>query len=199
MHEGLASPTAGVDYMPTGDGSCLDQVIAQDCYDLGPLARYQMTLEANPTASHHAVWAGEEKVSNIYIATSDCSVQIVSYCKPPEDSDECEPASASACFNAVAYNEAGQSTEPVEMCIGEPSASAEPEGGDVGADDVAGDLGAVSADEGKGEAGSGCGVSAAPSASAGWLLLAILAVLALLGWRRAGRSEARVALEGGGR
>jgi len=183
--EVTAQPTDASLSPEAGEGSCDHQILAQECYDVFPLLHYRFKVKQDPNASHYAIWAGEEKTgSPFFISTADCPVQIVAHCSPPEDSDECDPASANACFNVMAYNEAGQSTVPVEMCIGEPPVGGEPAEADIGGGDVAADVGAGTTDEGKAEAGSGCGVSAGPSASAGVLLLGILAVLVLLGRRK---------------
>ena len=183
-----AEPTDASLSPEAGEGSCDHQILAQECYDVFPLLHYRLKVKPDPNASHYAIWAGEKKTgSPFFLSTADCPVQILSHCNPPENSDKCDPASASACFNVAAYNEAGQSTEPVEMCIGEPPAGGEPAGTDIGGEDATGDVGGVTPDNGGKDAGSGCGVSAGSSAGAALLLLAVLAMLVLAGRpRRAG-------------
>jgi len=190
--EVTAQPTDASLSPEAGEGSCDHQILAQECYDVFPLLHYRFKVKPDPNTSHYAIWAGEDKTgSPFFISTADCPVQIIAFCSAPEDSDECDPANASACFSVVAYNEAGQSTEPVEMCIGEPPLGGEPAGADIEGSDVAADDGAGTPVDGKSEGNPGCGVSAGPSASAGVLLLAILAVMALLGRRNTGRNTLR--------
>jgi len=186
--EAKAGPTDGNDYTPAGDGSCLDQLMEQDCYDVGPMALYTFTLKPNSTASHFAVWRGEKKVSHTYFSTADCPVQIIAFCSAPEDSDECD-YTAHTCFNVAAYNAAGLASEPVEMCVGEPPVEGEPAGVDLGGEGIAGDIGAVSADESSKKAGSGCGALAGTStatSTVGVLFLLLAASLLMICRRRHG-------------
>jgi hypothetical protein len=171
-----AEPTHASLSSEAGEGSCDHQILAQECYDVFPLLHYRLKLKPDPNASHYAIWAGEKITgSPFFLSTANCPVQILSHCSPPENSDVCDPASAHACFNVAAYNEAGQSTEPVEMCIGEPPVGTEPAGTDIGGEE--------GTNSGSGGGGS-CTAAPSAAASASGLLLILLATLFLVAHRQ---------------
>jgi hypothetical protein len=189
MLEMMAGPTDGNWNGETGSDPCERQIMAQDCYDVGPIALYELTLKPDPEASHFAVWTGEKKAGNLYFSTADCPAQIISMCPALEDSDDCDLI-APVCFNVAAYNEAGGATEPVEMCS-EPTAVA-PLQIDMGGNDAVGDVAAGAVDGGSEGTGSGCGVSAGASAGVSLLLLVVLALMVFaVRPRRAGTGSTR--------
>ena len=177
--EMTAEPTEGGVDEESGEGSCQHQIMLQDCYDVGPLLHYKLLLKGNPTASHFAVWTGEKKTGNLFLSTANCPAQYISWCNPGEDTGECDP-SADACFNVAAYNEAGEMSEPVELCMVGPAEEDSPES-DQSDQDAVTEAGGDAAEGGGKESSGGCGVSSRSGPTAGLLLVAVLVLLFVLG------------------
>ena len=115
--EMTALPTEGNVDEHFEEGTCDQQIMLQDCYDVGPLLHYKLVLKENPNASHFAVWAGEKKTGYLFFSTADCPVQYIGGCQPPGESDECDPSTDGRCLKVAAYNEAGGMSEPAEFCM----------------------------------------------------------------------------------
>ncbi len=114
LSDATVEPNRGVEEEDIPPGSCLQQIMIQDCFDTGQNALYRFQLDVDQNTSHYAALVTDAMVP-VHLSTTACPLQYISTCDGFDQWGEGECRS-SLCLDVVAYNIAGEASEPTELC-----------------------------------------------------------------------------------
>lgn len=123
LTEATVEPNQGVEEDDPPPGSCLQQIMIQDCFDTGQNVLYRFHLDVDQNTTHYAQLVTDDKVP-VHLSTTACPLQYISICDGIDSWGEGE-CKSSICMDVVAYNIAGVASDPTELCwdFGEPESA----------------------------------------------------------------------------